>query len=1028
MGYKVQDTVFMRSPLFSLNDSPLESAIDINDVISEYPQLKEAIAISISNIDLLTDLQNETLTQKEITTLYKYWLRSSIRPTPYGLFAGISCCKLSETTEIVKSNIPTFTKNCCIDYEWFYAVVQLLESNMCILENCKVKINSQCYLSSGRVINPYVSNYGKIDSSYSELVLKNRIKNTSPVQQVMKYAKDWIGYKELKEKILANYSDIDNMTITNFLSGLLQNEYIITDLRGILDCNDPLQKLLEKIKKYKVDAKCKEIINKLIYINGLREDYECMKLGQGIDKYLELCKSMKEIYACKNYVNVSTHMPLQKNGLSSSIKKSIEDFLGFLEVFATEDNQTPAISAYKTKFIERYGIYVEVPLFDLLDESIGLGNPYTKYENKIEETPQRKNIKKLIKDKIDICVKKGDRIVLITDTDIQLLKEYSRDNKLRLSKGFELNFVIHSNKNDGYELSVAPSFGSSGIGRLVNRFYNVLTLNGKESLDKYSKTIINDETDCIYADSTFLPKRGRNNNICNGHRNYEYSIDCGLENNNKQIDLSDILVGYNEKIDRLYLKSKKKGKVINAFSDNMLNRMVDNYYFRFLWDVSYAYQIHPIENLISLNNFWDIKYIPEIKVKDVVIQRETWKLNDYDFKNIKTFNTFIEKFTQIKKELNIPDQIIFLDFDHYLAIDTKNRFSLNLFYSELKKTFKKYNVVEIQKFQPEGLIVLDENNKKYFSEFVFECLNDVNERIMDFPTCELTHSNILNNKLISSEKKVCISSDGWFYFKIYIEKEKSNSILVENIFPFLMEHISKKEVSQFFYLRYSDPDFQIRLRIKAIENQTFFKCIDMLNNLLSNYAIKSYSVELYEREIERYGGKCLFNIIEQEFYFDSLLVLEYLEKKEKKEVEMHQEYIFGMQCVYDVLRAFINNTIEEEKFLNKVISHKEFHDIYRKNKGDFYDLFIESIKEENKQSPYFQSRNKILQLYADKIKIIDKQGKLTNSKTDIILSVIHMFCNRYNGDRIWERKILAFVRHSLHEYNSKMRYLSKLNK
>ena len=52
------------------------------------------------------------------------------------------------------------------------------------------------------------------------------------------------------------------------------------------------------------------------------------------------------------------------------------------------------------------------------------------------------------------------------------------------------SFVIHSNKNDGYELSVAPSFGSSGIGRLVNRFYNVLTLNGKESLDKYSKTII----------------------------------------------------------------------------------------------------------------------------------------------------------------------------------------------------------------------------------------------------------------------------------------------------------------------------------------------------------------------------------------------------------------------------------------------------------------------------------------------------------------------------------------------------------
>ena len=41
-------------------------------------------------------------------------------------------------------------------------------------------------------------------------------------------------------------------------------------------------------------------------------------------------------------------------------------------------------------------------------------------------------------------------------------------------------------------------------------------------------------------------------------------------------------------------------KVINAFSDNMLNRMVDNYYFRFLWDVSYAYQMHPIEIIVLL--------------------------------------------------------------------------------------------------------------------------------------------------------------------------------------------------------------------------------------------------------------------------------------------------------------------------------------------------------------------------------------------------------------------------------------------
>lgn len=1028
MGYKIQNAVIMRSPLLSLEDSPLENNININQILNEYPYLKEAIAISISNSnsDLLLDIQKGNLSQKEMVTLYKYWMRSSIRSTPYGLFAGISNCYLKGNTEIVKDNILACKKKCCVDYEWFYAVVQILESCIDILENCKIKINSQCYLSSDRIINPYVSNYGRIDSSDKEVATKNRIKNTFPVQLVMKYALDWIGYRELKEKIFEHYNDIDDITITKFLFELLKNEYIITNLRGVLECNDPLQKLIDQIGGYTLGEKSKKIIKRLIYINELRKEYENMELGQGIDKYLELCKKMEEVYPCKSYVNIITYMPLIKNSLSLNIKESVDEFLEFLNVFATEDNQSPAIEAFKTKFIERYGIYVEVPIFDLLDESIGLGNPYRRYENKLDETNQRKSIKKFIKNKIDICIKKNERTVLITDEDIQILKEHNNENVLRLSKGFELNLVIYCNEDNKYEFRVTPSFGSSGIGRLTNRFYNILSENTKKELEKYIDEIINDDNDCIYADSSFLPRRGRNNNICNGHRNYDFSIDSGLDSINNQIELSDILVGYNEKSDRLYLRSKKKGKIVNVFSDSMLNRMVDNYYFRFMWEVSYAYQIHPIENLIGLNNYWDLKYIPEIKVKNVVIQPETWKLNEYDFPDIKTFDSFFHRFIKIKKDLKIPDRFVFIDFDHYLAIDVYNVFGLKLFYTEVKKNIKMKKSVEIQRFEQKGLIVSDTKQKKYFGEFVFECINEDKEKMMDFPMCEMTHSNILDNKLISSEKRIGIGEAGWFYFKIYIEREKANSILIDSIYPFIKKSIEVEEIYQFFYLRYSDPHFHIRLRINTNE-RNLLKFIDLLNDYISKNKIRSYSIEIYEREIERYGGDSAFKIVEQQFYYDSLLALEYLEKEDNKEIDTFKECAFGIISVYGVLYAFTKDTIEEEGFLNKVIDHKEFHEEYRKKRTDYYNFFTENVIKRSEQSFFFQNRQKLLEEYANEIKEIDRQGKLTNSKTDIILSVIHMFCNRYNGEKVWERKIIAFVRHLLHDYNSKMRYLDKLN-
>lgn len=60
------------------------------------------------------------------------------------------------------------------------------------------------------------------------------------------------------------------------------------------------------------------------------------------------------------------------------------------------------------------------------------------------------------------------------------------------------------------------------------------------------------------------------------------------------------------------------------------------------------------------------------------------------------------------------------------------------------------------------------------------------------------------------------------------------------------------------------------------------------------------------------------------------------------------------------------------------------------------------------------ARKKQIKLYKEKIDDIEIQGKLFNVRENIILSVIHLHCNRLIGiDRVYEKKLNTLARHTL---------------
>ena len=72
----------------------------------------------------------------------------------------------------------------------------------------------------------------------------------------------------------------------------------------------------------------------------------------------------------------------------------------------------------------------------------------------------------------------------------------------------------------------------------------------------------------------------------------------------------------------------------------------------------------------------------------------------------------------------------------------------------------------------------------------------------------------------------------WLYLKIYTGIKVGEDLLIKDIYPIVIQLKKKGYVSEFFFIRYSDPDFHFRVRIKMIDTSCLPVLISELYHIL----------------------------------------------------------------------------------------------------------------------------------------------------------------------------------------------------
>jgi thiopeptide-type bacteriocin biosynthesis protein len=283
-----------------------------------------------------------------------------------------------------------------------------------------------------------------------------------------------------------------------------------------------------------------------------------------------------------------------------------------------------------------------------------------------------------------------------------------------------------------------------------------------------------------------------------------------------------------------------------------------------------------------------------------------------------------------------------------------------------------------------------------------------------------------------------ILGDNWLYFKIYTGFKTADLLLRDAIYPLSQQLKLQKLISHWFFVRYNDPDFHLRVRFYLPKTQTNGEIIQQIHNSLQEYfqngMIWKIQYDTYNREIERYG-KNTMELSEQIFCADSEMVVELL-----KNTTDNQRWLLSLRAIDELLTIFGYN-IEKKAELLKILQEnfakefkiegklvKQFSQNFRENRKEIEKIMTVNNEENILLLPVFSKSAKI-QHYINKFLEFEKDKKMQVSFNDLLSSYIHLMLNRFFRTQPRKHELVLYD-YLYRYYNSeinKLKYQEKNN-
>jgi lantibiotic biosynthesis protein len=839
--------------------------------VYERPELREALYLASPQLCETLDAWGSERARKWLPALVSYFERAASRPTPFGLFAGCSLGEIGERSCLELEQRRHYRRHTRLDMDYLTALVKALEAEPSIRRRLAFRPNSSLYRAGGRLryaesrLDGTLRSYHLVaveDSVELEATLARASAGATPDELAATLVGDEISVDEAKE----------------FIDELIDAQVLVSDVQPALTGPEPVPALVEAMAEHEETAEPARALG--VALDSL-EQLDRQGLGASPAEYRRV-ESLFEDQPAKPESSRLFQLDLTKPARITLGHLVVGEIARALELVAKLTPRIPddPLDSFRAAFVERYEDR-EVPLVEALDEEIGIGFGVSQA---VESAPLLAGLElgtwngadppwearhRLLLHLVGQALRDGGRELELSPSEIDALAPTPAQQP-RLPDALEVMATVAAASQDEldhgrFRVLLRGASGAPGAS-LLGRFCHA---DGalRARVEEHLRLEEAQRPDAVFAEIVHLPDSRVGNILLRPVlRSYEIPFlarsGAPLE---AQLPVTDLLLSVvsdsvaSGTAERLVLRSRRLGcEVLPRLTSAHKYSLSSLGVYRFLCELQRQGTVEVLR--------WDwrpleaLPFLPRVCSGRTVLTRARWNL---DRRDLERFSDRAEAFREWCHEAGLPRWIVLADADNELVTDLGNPLSVEALLHHLRRR-EQATLVEL--FPSPDELCAHGPEGRFTHEIVI-------------PFVRVTEARTSNRRAAPREAVQRRFSPGseWLYAKLYTGNGTADRVLVDVVGPVVQAALDTSAAERWFFVRYADPHFHVRLRVNGDPRRLVEEVLPLLREkaelLLADGVMWRLQLDTYERELRRYGGDEGIELSEQLFWHDSEAVL-----------------------------------------------------------------------------------------------------------------------------------------------------------
>jgi lantibiotic biosynthesis protein len=842
-------------------------------------------ALSVASPDLVDALRVHDGDPRVESALVRYVSRMASRPTPFGLFAACGVGEIAERTHLALPDSACWRRHTRLDGDYLDRIVR--ERAAALRGRLTFRPNGSLYRIGGR--------WRYVQARLDGLARTHHLAEVGGSDHLTRaLAACEAGARPADVAAAVAAGGVEPGRAERYVDDLIEAQVLLAELAVTITGPLPLDALI-------ADLEAAGDGSTVAVLSAVRDELAAID-AQGTtrgpgrqDGVVALLGELPVPAGRARVLQVDATVPQCGATLARSV---MDDVLRGVELLSRiiPAREPTELERFREAFIERYEdreVALEVPLLEALDDDLGAGfgagagdpSPLLKglmLPRSERQAPIGRREGRLL-ELMNRAWAQGALEVSLRPDDIA---ELERDDALPLP-GAVGALASLARTRDGLRVVVSLASGPPGVCMLGRFCHADPVLDARVRAHLRAEEAL--QPDAIHAEIAHLPS-GLLSNILVRPVLREWELEWLGRSGappERRLPVSDLLVSHRG--GRFVLRSRSLGREV-------LPRLTSSHNWSHHSPAVYRFlaAIQSQGTAGSVGWSWapldGAPFTPRVRWGRLILALAAWRATGAELRDLDGHDP-VSRWRTVqtwRERRRLPRWVCLVDGDNKLAIDLDNTLSVDTF---VRITQRRESALIEELYPRPDELIAEAADGHHALELVIPL---VRSAAGPSPAPAAAPAAAPATAAPSRLRRTFAPGSEWTYLKLYTGPASADTLLREMIAPLAHELISSGAADRWFFLRYGDPRFHLRVRFHGDEPAILGAVQQLAARALEAGLARDAELGTYQREIERYGGADGMLVAERLFHADSDAVVALLDMFEPGERGLEERWQTGV--------------------------------------------------------------------------------------------------------------------------------------